>query len=67
MKTKLGTLYKCVDPKATTPTARRSGNCEVVFSNLLDFIETVKVFPRIAIVGISTNAKGLQGSGLSLK
>lgn len=67
MKTKHGTLYKCADPKAITPTARGSGNCEVVFNNLLDFIETVWVFPRIAIVGIRINAKGLHGSGLSLK
>lgn len=41
MKTKHGTLYKCDDPKAITPTARGSGNCEVVFNNLLDFIEVV--------------------------
>ena len=41
MKTKHGTLYKCADPKAITPTARGSGNCEVVFNNLLDFTETV--------------------------
>lgn len=41
MKTKHGTLYKCADPKAITPTARGSGNSEVAFNNLLDFIETV--------------------------
>lgn len=35
MKTKQGTLYKCVDPKAITPIARGSGNWEVVFNNLL--------------------------------
>lgn len=33
----------------------------------LDLIETVWVFPRTAIVGIRINAKGLHGSGLSLK
>lgn len=35
MTTKLGTLYKWEEPKATTPTARGSGNCDAVFSNLL--------------------------------
>lgn len=33
--TKFGTLYKWVEPKAITPTARGSGSCEVDFSNLL--------------------------------
>lgn len=67
MNMKHGTLYKCADPKAIIPIARGSGNCEVVFNNLLDLIETVWVFPRTAIVGIRINAKGLHGSGLSLK
>lgn len=41
MMTKHGTLYKWEEPKAITPTARGTGNCEAVFSNLLDFTETV--------------------------
>lgn len=41
MMAKAGTLYKCSDPKATTPTARGAATWEAVFSSLLDFIETV--------------------------